>query len=139
MQKAESQEHKNLVQELALKLKADGFRIDAVDDPNGECPKVVENKHKVGDGENKMPDIDAFDVSSKRMIRGEAKVGNGDIESEHSITQYILFSDRSLENVSSYLYIIVPASKKSELNQVIINNVPKTSWDNIKLISSSRQ
>lgn len=138
MQKAESQEHKNLVQELVSKLKADGFRIDAVDDPNGQCPKIVENEDKVGDGENKMPDIDAYDLSNKRTIRGEAKVGNGDIESLHSVTQYLLFTNRSTNGVSSLLYVIVPQNKLDQLRSVIKQNVPEKNWKNFQLIGSKQ-
>ncbi len=106
---------------------------DWVDKPN-----VVENENGVGDGENKQPDIAAFDENEEVYIRGEAKVGDGDIESEHSVTQYLLFSNRynSKNKKSSLLFIIVPRNRKKELNNVIVNNVPEKNWKNIKLISS---
>jgi len=132
----ESKKHIKLVEELFGKIKDWGYRIDGADLDNQNQPEIVDNKDNVGDGENKIPDILAYDESKNRVIRGEAKTGEGDIETEHSITQYLLFSNRSKNRVASWLYVMVPKNNKDFLNEVIIKNIPQTQWENIRLIAS---
>ena len=132
----ESQKHKDLVIELGDKFTEWGYLLKRVDGVSDGKPEVVENSSGVGDGEDKRPDIDAYDEKNKRVIRGEAKVGDGDIETEHSVTQYQLFSNKSKNGVPSWLYIIVPKSKHQFLNNVIVGNVPESQWNNIQLVSS---
>jgi hypothetical protein len=131
----ESEKHSQLVVELTQMFKNKGYAIKAVDGVTDEKPEVVENKG-IGDGENKIPDIEAHDNNSSRVIRGEAKVGNGDIESEHSITQYKIFSNRNKNGVDSWLYIIVPKADKQYLNSIVTQNVSKEWWKNISLVES---
>ncbi len=140
--KGESEKHQNLVQELVDKFESEyEYRIDAVDlEEWGKKPDVVENEDKIGDGKDKQPDIDAFDEEEERFIRGEAKTGDGDIDTQHSITQYLLFSNRSStkNGKPSFLYIIVPAEKRQELKDTIVKNVPEENWENIKVVSSQK-
>lgn len=140
--KSESKKHQDLVRELMGKLESEyEYRIDAADlEEWEEKPGVVENKDSVGDGEDKQPDIDAFNEGEERCARGEAKTGDGDVDTLHSITQYLLFSDRSntKNGEPSFLYVIVPANKKQELNDVLIGNVPEKNWKNIKIVSSQK-
>lgn len=120
--KAESALHQGLVGDLLSWLRNNrGYRITAADLPGYPQPKVVINKGGVGDGENKMPDIDAFDDQAEVYVRGEAKTGDGDLRTEHTKTQFLLFSNRSNteKGKASLLYIIVPASKIAELNAVL--------------------
>ncbi len=140
MDNSESQKHHNLKMELVAILEKGGNRINAIDGYTENSPKKVKNKNEVGDGEDKIPDIDAFDKNKKQYIRGEAKIGDGDIEALRSITQYRLFSNLyNRENKkSSLLYIIIPASHRNDLKDVLINNVPKKNWKNIKMIQSSK-
>lgn len=140
MNGSESSKHHNLKMELAKLLESWGHNVGAIDGYSEKSPKKVENANKVGDSEDKIPDIDGFDPSERRYLRGEAKIGDGDIESLHSITQFMLFSDLyNRENrKNSLLYIIVPASCKNELNDVLIRHVPRINWENIKIIQSSR-
>lgn len=140
--KGESKKHQDLIQELIDNFKSEyEYRIDAADlEEWEEKPKLVENEDNIGDGENKQPDIDAFDEEEERCIRGEAKTGDGDIDTQHSITQYLLFSNRynTKNDKPSFLYIIVPAKKRQELNDVIVKNVHKENWENIKMVSSQK-
>ena len=140
MNDSESPKHHNLKMELAKLLESQGHSVGAVDGYTEKSPRKVENTSKVGDGEDKIPDIDAFNPGGRQYLRGEAKTGDGDIESLHSITQYVLFSDLyNKENQkNSLLYIIVPAGCKDELNDVLIHNVPRKNWENIRMIQSSR-
>lgn len=132
---AESQLHKSLVSELADFLKGKGHKLSAVDGVTDNQPDIVKNENKVGDGENKMPDVDA-QSSEGRVIRGEAKCGNGDIESEHSITQFKLFSSRNKGDLSSWLYIIIPQSAKSLLEKILSQNLSESQRKNVGIVFS---
>ncbi|OGG48414.1 hypothetical protein A3G63_00200 [Candidatus Kaiserbacteria bacterium RIFCSPLOWO2_12_FULL_52_8] len=136
MQKTESKKHVDLIAELAQVMKRDGYTITAIDIEGHKKPDVIENSGTIGDGENKIPDICSTHTSSGRIARGEAKTGEGDIGTQHSITQYCLCSNRSKNGLPSKLYVIVPGNKRQELNDVITNNVPRQHWDNIVLVSS---
>lgn len=127
--KPESVLHKGLVNELLKWLRdSKGYKIAAADLEGFSEPEVVNNKHRIGDGDDKQPDIDAFDNREKVYIRGEAKTGEGDLTTEHTKTQFLLFSDRfNRENSKpSLLYIIVPAdqivSLKAVLKQIGLSN-----------------
>jgi len=135
---SESRKHQDLVKELADKFEdIYDYRLDAVDGVTDNDPETVENDGSVGDGENKVPDIDAYDESEERMIRGEAKTGDGDIDSKHSITQYKLFSSRSKNGVRSWLYIIVPKSEKQFLEGVLDDNITNERFrNNIAVVTS---
>jgi len=140
MNGSETPKHHNLKMELAELLESWGHNAEAIDGYTKKSPRKVENTNKVGDGEDKIPDIDGFNPGERQYLRGEAKIGDGDIESLHSITQYMLFSDLyNKENrKNSLLFIIVPASCKNELNDVLIRHVPRRNWENIRMIQSSR-
>lgn len=121
-QKSESQKHQDLVSDLLYWLKnTKGYSITGADLEGYTQPGTVENTDKVGDGENKIPDIDAKDIREDVFIRGEAKTGEGDLETLHTETQFRLFSDRynSSNKKESMLYIIVPGSKYQNLLNIL--------------------
>jgi hypothetical protein len=122
-QKPESDLHNGLVVDLLEWFKnSKGFSINGVDlEQYSSKPGTVENKSNTGDGENKQPDIDAYDNSSQVYIRGEAKTGDDDLVSEHSITQFLLFAGmfNRNNNKPSLLYIIVPSSKIEKLRNTL--------------------
>ena len=120
--KPESNLHKGLVNDLLKWLRdSKGYKITAADLEGFSEPEVVNNKHHVGDGEDKQPDIEAFDDRERVYIRGEAKTGEGDLTSEHTKTQFLIFSDRfNRENGKpSLLYIIVPTDQIVSLKAVL--------------------
>lgn len=131
----ESEKHNSLVRELASMLGKNGLSVNAIDGVTVKTPSVVINDG-IGDRQNKIPDIEAYDERNKRIVRGEAKVGNGDIESEHSITQYKLFSRLIIDGVYSWLYIIVPSEQKQLLERVVAENIPQQHLDNIGIVES---
>ncbi|MFZ2193585.1 MAG: hypothetical protein WAV31_05055 [Candidatus Moraniibacteriota bacterium] len=133
----ESEKHNSLVRELASIFGKNGFNVYAVDGVTVKCPSAVENNNNIGDCQNKIPDIEAYDELNKRVIRGEAKIGNGDIESEHSITQYKLFSSLNKNGVDSWVYIIIPQGEKMFLEKVLAENVLQKFLDNIGIIESA--
>ena len=130
LNKGESAEHRRIKLRLAESFKDKGWSINFVDGEE-EQTDVVENKGGTGDGENKRPDIDAKHASAQRIIRGEAKIDNGDFESEHSLTQFKLFSNRSLNNVSSWLIIGVPFGKKGKMEKILAANLDSQSLNNV--------
>lgn len=135
--KDESPKHKRLVRELAKKFrKSYGYRVDAVDGVTESQPDLIENSSGVGDGQDKRPDVEGFDGKNQRFVLGEAKIGEGDIGSEHSITQYRLFSNLVWNGVDVWLYIIVPKNKKQRLNDIIVDNVPRKNWKKIEMVPS---
>ena len=139
-EKAESDLHRGLVTDLLGWLKnSKGYRITAADLSGYSEPGVVENKSKVGDGDDKQPDIDAFDDTERVYVRGEAKTGNGDLTSEHSKTQFLLFSDRfnRENNKESLLYVIVPASKMNEL-KAVLSELGLADKDNVIPVKSGK-
>lgn len=120
--KTESALHVGLVRDLMAWLRdSNGYRIDAADLEGYPEPKAVQNDGTVGDGQSKRADIDAFDESEQVYVRGEAKTGDGDLDTEHSKTQFQLFANRhNTENgKASLLYIIVPSSKIAALEAVL--------------------
>lgn len=122
MIQVESALHKNLVVELMRWLKTSkAYTIKAADLEGYEQPSVVKNSAGIGDGEDKRPDIDAYDNVEDVRIRGEAKVGDGDLETLHTETQLRLFSNlySGVNKKMSLLYIIVPAAKFEDLMAVL--------------------
>ena len=122
MHKVESALHKGLVEDLLSWFQSwKGYRITGVDLPGYDQPGEVANTSGVGDGENKRPDIDAFDDNEEVYVRGEAKTGDGDLETEHSKTQFRLFANlyNKKNGKPSLLYIIVPAGKIAHLEAAL--------------------
>lgn len=116
--KGESEAHRQIKLSLASSFKEKGWTVKNIDGENDQTP-VVENNEKVGDGENKRPDVYAKDEGKGRIVRGEAKIGNGDFESEHSITQYKLFSNLYSSNIASWLIVGVPSGSKALMEKIL--------------------
>ena len=132
-EKGESEEHRKIKLWLSASFRNKGWTIEHIDG-EGEQTESVENNNNIGDGKNKRPDIDANDKEKGRLIRGEAKVDNGDFDSEHSITQYKLFSNRSLNGVDSWLIIGVPEGTKEKMEKVLSDNLSNKSLGNIAVL-----
>jgi len=130
LQKSESEKHRQIKLSLVNSFKDKGWSIGHVDGENDQT-ELVENGDKIGDGENKRPDVDAKDISQKRTIRGEAKVNNGDFDSEHSITQFKLFSNRNLDGVKSWLILGVPEGTKRLMEAVLNRELDSVSRGNV--------
>lgn len=130
LQKNESEGHKKIKLSLVNSFKNEGWSIRHIDGENDQTD-LVENDNSIGDGEDKRPDVDAKNNRQGRIIRGEAKVNNGDFESEHSITQFKLFSNRNLNGVKSWLVIGVPAGTKQLMEKVLDRELDNTSRENV--------
>ena len=125
----------NIIVKLIWSFVKNSFRkknwaVKHVDDENDQT-EVIENGNNIGDGKNKRPDIDAKDNSSGRVIRGEAKINDGDFESEHSITQYKLFSNRNTNGVKSWLILGVPVGTEGLMKKVLDRELDSVSRENV--------
>lgn len=127
---SESHQHREIKLALAESFRLKGWLVKKVDGED-EQTDSVSNEHGVGDGEDKRPDIDAKDQAKSRIIRGEAKVNNGDFDSEHSVTQYKLFSNRYLNGIASLLILGVPDGSKQEMLEVLNRELSENQINNI--------
>lgn len=132
LQKSESEQHRRIKLSLVSGFKNKGWNVRHIDGENDQT-ELVDNDNKVGDGEDKRPDIDAKDTNQKRIIRGEAKINNGDFDSEHSITQFKLFSNKNLDGVKSWLIIGVPEGTKRLMEAVLDRELNDESRGNVAI------
>jgi len=130
LKRGESEKHRKIKLQLSHSFESKGWTVKRIDG-EGQQTEEVENENNVGDGKNKRPDIDAKDEGKGRIIRGEAKVDNGDFNSDHSITQYKLFANKELNGVDSWLIIGVPDGTKEKMNEVLSDNLSDQSFKNV--------
>ena len=118
---SESAAHHRLVMSLMAFMSNTGYQIIAADGVEGySSPKVVGNKNKLGDGQDKQPDIIGYHSVSGRYANGEIKIGD-DVMTDHSKTQFALFSTlyNVANNVPSILFIGIPATEKTSLDSTL--------------------
>lgn len=136
--RADPEKHQDLINELLDLMKEEGFTIVAADGVQGiPRPKKLHNDG-YGDQEDKAPDIYAFDEKRKVNVIGEAKTGDGDFETEHSLTQYNVFLDQLDKKTGkrTLVYVIVPASKIAEFNTLLTHYIHPDYWNFITLVTS---
>lgn len=133
----QSDRHQRLVAELVELFQTRGFTILGADLPGFLSPKALPNDG-YGDQEDKSPDVFAFDKKANRTIIGEAKTGEGDLETEHSLTQYNVFLDQFDEKTGqqAQFYLILPARKVAEFNTLITHYIHRDYWGSIVLVQS---
>lgn len=91
-----------------------------------------------GDQEDKPPDILAFDSTEQCFLVGIARIGDKDLESEGSLTEYNVFLDQVDERYKKpyRLYIIAPSNKISQLTALITHYIHPDYWQKITFVSS---
>ncbi len=139
-ERRDSDKHLDLVAELLEVLLAEGFTIIEAEGKWGYPVTLPLHNDGYGDQEDKRPDIYAYDGKKKRYVIGEAKTGDGDLETEHALTQYNVFLDqvdRQTGNRAA-LYVIVPAAKVPEFSALITHYIHRDYWQHITLVSSKR-
>ncbi|HTY39388.1 MAG TPA: hypothetical protein VMH23_19885 [Bacteroidota bacterium] len=132
------EEHQQLVNELLEILKERGYKILGADGVSGlPLPRPLPNDG-YGDQQSKAPDIYAFDETTGCHIIGEAKTGNGDLETEHALTQYNVFLDQfdKHSGAPAILFVIVPPSVIPEFNSLITHYIHRDYWSKIVLVGS---
>jgi len=135
-----SEKHHRLVEELVSLFQEQGFHILGADGVAGfpEPDRLPNDGY--GDQEPKSPDVHAFDPKTKRTIFGEAKTGDEDFETEHSLTQYNVFLDQfdKVTGEQARLYIILPSTKVAEFNTLLTHYIHREYWASIVLVQSKQ-
>jgi len=130
--------HRALVAELLEIFLDRGFRIlGAQGESSYPEPRELPNDG-YGDQEAKIPDVYAYDKTSKRYIIGMAKTGDGDFETEHALTEYNVFLDQFDQTTGqqAMLYVIVPNNKVAEFNTLITHYIHREYWKSIIVVCS---
>ncbi|MBI3586831.1 MAG: hypothetical protein HY088_06855 [Ignavibacteriales bacterium] len=134
------EKHQKLIEELVDIFRQQDYKLIGADGITG-VPRVKKlHNDGYGDQENKSPDVYAYDEQRKRFIIGEAKTGDGDFETEHSLTEYNVFLDQfdTATGLQALLYVIVPSSKVPEFNMLITHYIHRDYWQSIVLVSSKK-
>lgn len=132
--------HQALVAEL-LKIFLDrGYKILGADGVSGYSPPRPLPNDGYGDQQPKSPDIHAYDQQGERFVIGEAKTGEGDLETEHSLTQYNVYLDQFDKKTGkqALVYIIVPATTLPEFNTLLTHYIHPEYWPSLVLVSSTQ-
>jgi hypothetical protein len=136
----DSEKHLDLIQELIdIFLQRHFTILGAV--PGLGYPRAVRlSNDGYGDQEDKEPDIYAYDEGRARYIIGEAKTGEGDLETEHALTQYNVYLDQvhARNQERAEVYIIVPEKSVPEFSSLITHYIHREYWGNIVVVRSKR-
>ena len=130
--------HQRLVEELVATLQERGFRILGADNVAGWAPVHPLPNDGYGDQEAKTPDVFAYDQKNRCFIIGEAKTGEGDLETDHALTQYNVYLDQfdTRQGTRATLYMILPADKVPEFNSLITHYLHPDYWKHIVVVTS---
>ncbi len=132
--------HQALVNELLNVFLEHKYKITGVDGVKEyPAPRPLHNDG-YGDQKSKTPDIQAVDEASGRLVLGEAKTGEGDFETEHSLTQYNVYLDQFDKNTGkqALVYIIVPGSTLPEFNTLLTHYIHPEYWPSLVLVASTK-
>ncbi|MEX1138726.1 MAG: hypothetical protein WEB33_05720 [Bacteroidota bacterium] len=132
--------HQTLVAELLNIFLERGYKILGADGVQGyPVPRPLHNDG-YGDQRPKSPDIHAYDEETGRFIIGEAKTGEGDLETEHSLTQYNVYLDQFDKKTGkqALVYFIVPSASLPEFNTLLTHYIHPEYWPSLVLVSSTR-
>lgn len=125
MKKGESPKHKKIKEKIARFIKDKGFDVCMEGDDHCLISRV-KNPGDIGDGENKSPDVEGS-YNGRIFKRGEAKLEE-ELASEHSITQYKLFSRKS------DLVIGIPKGCREKLEKTLKEHLTEDERQAIKTI-----
>ncbi len=132
--------HRTLVSELLGVFLDRKYKILGVDGISGyPQPRALHNDG-YGDQQPKAPDIHALDEETGRLIIGEAKTGDGDLETEHSLTQYNVYLDQfdKKTGIQALVYIIVPSGTLPEFNTLLTHYIHPEYWPSLVLVPSTK-
>jgi hypothetical protein len=135
----DAETHRQLVAELTRLFSEAGYIVSSADDVVGYSPPLELPNDGYGDQEEKAPDVYAFDPTEQRYVIGEAKTGNGDLETEHALTQYNVFLDQihRTSGKRAMVYIIVPESVVPEFNTLMTRYIHPDLYENLAVVKSS--
>jgi hypothetical protein len=130
--------HNRLIAELTRLFSEAGYIVSSADGVPGFSPPMELPNDGYGDQEDKAPDVYAYDPTERRHVIGEAKTGDGDLETEHALTQYNVYLDQ-LHRTSgkrAMLYVIVPQAVVMDFNSLITRYIHPDLWENLTVVSS---
>jgi hypothetical protein len=104
--------HKAGVRAVMRAMQADGFRIERADATGFGKPQVIGTK---------QPDVIGFRSADGLYAFGEAKTGEGDLDTEHTRTQLFEFSGRRMTGSGAQcpLYIAIPQPSLGDLTLLL--------------------
>ncbi|MBI2940449.1 MAG: hypothetical protein HYY04_08430 [Chloroflexi bacterium] len=110
-----------LTDKLVRYFRSKGFEVRAARLPAQAQPPIARNDVRIGDREDKQPDVYGFDPIQQVAVRGIVKTSADECVTEHTRTQLLLFSQMTstASNKRSLLYIIVPAEARDALNNTL--------------------
>ena len=129
-----------LRQELLDQFVTEGLRIIAAHEMKGfQRPPALKNDG-YGDQKSKRPDAIAFHPSKKYYVIGIVRTGDGDIESEESLTEYNVFLDQKDKATQEpfRLWIIAPQRAVDEVTTLMTRYIHPDYWNRITMVRSSR-
>lgn len=129
---------KRLIEELVEYFQNQKFQtIAARKASNYREPEPIHNDG-FGDQGDKSPDVLAYDDREKCFLVGVARTGEGDFESEESLTEYNVFLDQVDDHYGKpyRLYIIAPSNLISQLTLLITHYIHRDYWQKITFVSS---
>ena len=132
------EKRQKLVEELHEYFVKEGYEPIAARNIRGlQEPDPIPNDG-FGDQEDKQPDVIALDKPQQCFLLGIARTGEGDFESESSLTEYNVFLDQvdGRYNKPYRLYIIAPSGKISQLTSLITHYIHPDYWHKITFVSS---
>jgi len=139
--RSDPEKHAALVEELVEVLRERGYTILQADGVR-DIPRVRPLPNDgYGDQQPKSPDVYAYDERTHCYIIGEAKTGEGDLETEHALTQYNVFLDQFDKHTEApaVLFMILPAARIPEFNSLITHYIHPDYWSKIVIVSSKAQ
>lgn len=137
--RSDAEYHQTLVEELVEIFRVRGFRLLGAESvPGVPFPLPLPNDG-YGDQEEKTPDVIAYDEKNRCVVIGEAKTGEGDLETDHALTQYNVYLDQfdSRRGTRATLYVILPEGKVPEFNSLITHYIHPDYWKHIVVVPST--
>lgn len=136
----DTEKHQSLIDELIEIFEQEGFSITEAEGQQAFVRPHELHNDGYGDQQDKAPDIYAYNAKNKQYILGEAKTGSGDLETDHSLTQYNVFLDQEDKRTGkkAKLYLIVPSMKVPEFNTLITHYIHREYWQYLVLVNSVR-
>jgi len=114
------QQRQLLIDELSALFVRSGLKIIGSGGSGSYDPPPKLRNEGYGDQEDKRPDIFAIDETTGHYVIGLARLGVGDLETDHALTQYNVFLDqfdpRTGERARMIVILRPPKSQSSTLS-----------------------
>ena len=139
MDSLKAEQHRQLlIDELRALFVRSGLKIIGSGGSGSYDPPPKLRNEGYGDQEDKRPDIFAIDETTGHYVIGLARLGVGDLETDHALTQYNVFLDQFDPRTGerARMIVILPASKVAEFNTLITHYIHPELWGSISVVGS---